>query len=229
MKHARSLLACLLLPALAAAGAASAQEVLLYRAGETPDARDVARVLGARRSGAEAGAESPEDMRTRSLSQDPEAPRTRGFKLSAPAGRPEAARPERVARPRVTTAPRPGAVAARAEGTEPAAVALGIQFDFDSAEILPPARTQLDALADGIRMLAPEQRVVIEGHTDAAGGEQYNLGLSQRRAESVKRYLTEVQGIDAGRLATVGLGKTRPLDPRDPMAQENRRVQFHGD
>jgi outer membrane protein OmpA-like peptidoglycan-associated protein len=70
--------------------------------------------------------------------------------------------------------------------------------------------------------------VVIEGHTDATGSDDYNLSLSQRRAASVKQYLISVHGIDAARLEAVGLGKTRPLYAADPFAPENRRVQFQG-
>jgi len=223
------------LPALLLVGAlgtgAFAQEVLLYRAGETPDARDVARILGSKRAAAPEVAAAPDAAeavgRTRSL-RDGDAPLTRGFKLATPATRPEATRPERIARPSVSHAGKPGAVASRREGEEPAALALGVQFAFDSAEILPPARAQLDALAEGIKLLAPEQRVLIEGHTDAAGSDDYNLSLSQRRAEAVRQYLIKSHGFDQRRLEAVGLGKARPLDPADPFAAENRRVQFQG-
>jgi len=219
---------------------AVAQEVLLYRAGETPDARDVARILGSKRAaepgsanaaGAAAAADTGEALgRTRSL-REPDAPLTRGFKLATPTTRPDATRPEpiaRIARPRISRVDKPGAVASRREGDEPAALALGVQFGFDSAEILPSARAQLDALAEGIKLLAPDQRVLIEGHTDAVGADDYNLSLSQRRAESVRQYLVKVHGFDQGRLDAVGLGKARPLDPADPFAAENRRVQFQG-
>jgi len=210
---------------------ALAQEVLLYRAGETPDARERGahpRQKRAATPGAAAAADTEESTgRTRSL-RDPEAPLTRGFKLATPATRPEATRPERIARPSVSHAGKPGAVAARREGEEPAALALGVQFDFDSAELLPPARAQLDALAEGIKLLAPDQRVLIEGHTDATGNDDYNLALSQRRAEAVRQYLIKAHGFDQRRLEAVGLGKARPLDPADPFAAQNRRVQFQG-
>ncbi|HET9646427.1 MAG TPA: OmpA family protein [Burkholderiaceae bacterium] len=109
------------------------------------------------------------------------------------------------------------------------ALALPVQFAFDSSNILPTARPQLDALADGIRLLPPNQAVVIEGHTDAKGGEKYNEELSQRRAEAVKRYLVSLHRIDPERLRTVGLGKFVPINSRDPFAPENRRVQFRGE
>lgn len=110
----------------------------------------------------------------------------------------------------------------------PGALSLPVQFEFDSATILPSARGQLDALAEGIRLLPPGRHVVIEGHTDATGSEEYNQSLSWRRALAVKHYLVETHGIDAQRLREVGVGKRRPIDGADPFAAENRRVQFRG-
>ena len=113
---------------------------------------------------------------------------------------------------------------------EPAkALSLPVHFSFDSAAIAPSARPQLDALAEGIRLLPPTQKVVIEGHTDAVGSEAYNLLLSQRRAAAVKSYLVSMHGIPADRLEDVGYGLRRPIDGADPLAAENRRVQFHGE
>ncbi|HEY1394338.1 MAG TPA: OmpA family protein [Methylibium sp.] len=130
-------------------------------------------------------------------------------------------------------APQTAGVAAAsmvAAGAMPArALALPVQFAFDSAEILPAARAQLDALAAGIRLLPANRAVIIEGHTDAAGSPRYNGLLSQRRAYSVKHYLVAMHGIDPGRLQAVGLGMQMPLPGRDPYAPENRRVQFRGD
>ena len=123
------------------------------------------------------------------------------------------------------------AAAAAEPAAEPAgasALALPIQFAFDSAEILPRARTQLDALAQGVRLIDPSRKVTIEGHTDAKGGEGYNVELSRRRAQAVKQYLVSVQGIEPSRLVAVSLGKAQPIDESDPFAAENRRVQFRG-
>ncbi len=110
----------------------------------------------------------------------------------------------------------------------PAALSLPVRFDFDSADILPSARPQLDALAEGIKLLPPGSRVVIEGHTDATGGDEYNLELSRQRAKAVKAYLVRVHGIEARRLRDVGAGKRDPIAGTDPFGAENRRVQFHG-
>lgn len=124
-------------------------------------------------------------------------------------------------------APGRPAVNADAEPT-PDALALPVQFAFDSAAIQPAARAQLDALAEGIRLLDARQAVVIEGHTDGRGTAAYNLGLSRRRAEAVKQYLVDEHGLDARRLHTVGYGPTRPLSDTDVDAPRNRRVQFRG-
>jgi len=120
------------------------------------------------------------------------------------------------------------AAAAAAQAAGPSTLSLPVPFAFDSAEILPGAKAQLDAVAAGIRLLPATQKVVIEGHTDAIGGDAYNETLSTRRAESVRRYLVAAHGIDAGRLEAVGKGKADPLPGRDPKAGENRRVQFRG-
>jgi OOP family OmpA-OmpF porin len=61
------------------------------------------------------------------------------------------------------------------------------------------------------------------------GTELYNESLSQRRAQSVRRYLVTMHGIDAGRLEAVGKGEINPLPGRGPSASENRRVQFRGE
>jgi outer membrane protein OmpA-like peptidoglycan-associated protein len=114
------------------------------------------------------------------------------------------------------------------EAGGPAALSVPIQFAFDSAEILPSAKAQLDAIAAGIRMLPLTQKVVIEGHTDNVGTEQYNEQLSQRRALSVRRYLVATHGIESARLEAVGKGEQAPLPGRGPAATENRRVQFRG-
>ena len=120
------------------------------------------------------------------------------------------------------------AAIAASEAARPQALSLPVPFAFDSAEILPSAKAQLDAIAAGIRLLPADQKVLIEGHTDAVGTEQYNEELSQRRAQSVRRYLVATHGIESTRLQAVGLGEHDPLPGRNPLAGENRRVQFRG-
>jgi photosystem I P700 chlorophyll a apoprotein A2 len=80
----------------------------------------------------------------------------------------------------------------------------------------------------------PGAPVRIEGHTDAKGGDAYNQGLSERRAESVKAWLVSNAGIDGTTVTTRGLGETQPIAPNakpdgtdDPEGrQRNRRVEI---
>ena len=65
---------------------------------------------------------------------------------------------------------------------------------------------------------------VLNGHTDAAGSAEYNLALSHRRAQSVRRYLVEVYKIAPDALLVAGFGKER-LKVQDPFSGENRRVE----
>lgn len=117
---------------------------------------------------------------------------------------------------------------ATASDTGPSTLSLPVRFAFDSADIAADARPQLDALAQGIKMLTSNQSVLIEGHTDATGGHDYNQRLSQRRALAVKDYLVRGHGIDAARLRTAGVGEVQPIDGSDPFDGRNRRVQFSG-
>ncbi len=122
-----------------------------------------------------------------------------------------------------------GAANAISEPAPASALSLPVQFGFDSAEILPSAHAQLDALAAGIRQLPDTRQVVIEGHTDAIGPESYNDQLSQRRARAVMQYLVAAHRIDPARLRPVGLGQHMPLPGLDANAPDNRRVQFRGE
>ncbi|HSB58344.1 MAG TPA: OmpA family protein [Methyloceanibacter sp.] len=102
-----------------------------------------------------------------------------------------------------------------------------ILFAFDSAEILPEAKPALDEL--GKALSDPKLAggtFLIAGHTDAKGSDAYNLGLSQRRAESVKAFLVETYHVDGGRLAVIGFGEEQLKNKDDPLADENRRVQI---
>jgi outer membrane protein OmpA-like peptidoglycan-associated protein len=66
---------------------------------------------------------------------------------------------------------------------------------------------------------------VVAGYTDAIGGEAFNQDLSERRADTIKQYLSTRFGIAGSYLVTVGYGKTRLKDPGAPTAAVNRRVQ----
>lgn len=99
-------------------------------------------------------------------------------------------------------------------------------FATDRAVLEPGADRHLSQLVDFLKRY-PDRRVEIEGHTDNVGASSYNLGLSQRRAESVMNYLTE-RGIDPSRLTALGLGQERPIASNQTAAgrQQNRRVEI---
>jgi outer membrane protein OmpA-like peptidoglycan-associated protein len=103
---------------------------------------------------------------------------------------------------------------------------LDIQFDYNSAEIsassLPAVQSLGQALSDAN---LKGSTFVVAGHTDAIGGEAFNQGLSERRADSIKKYLVDKFGIAGSDLVTVGYGKDKPKDPNAPMDPINRRVQ----
>src|ERR1044071_6395280 len=111
-----------------------AGDVRLYRAGETPDPREVGPILEAFKT---------RPIKTRS-----------GRLLDAPAR------------------PRP--------------LALPVRFAFDSAQVLPESIPALEAVASGIKLAGPAARILIEGHTDAAGSDAYNVTPSQKRAPPIK-------------------------------------------
>ncbi len=102
-----------------------------------------------------------------------------------------------------------------------------ILFAFNSAELNDQSKPILNALADYLKSY-PAVRMEIEGHTDNVGGPQFNLKLSQTRSESVKKYLEQQGGIQAGRLTTAGLGLTKPVASNStPEGRAlNRRVVF---
>lgn len=103
---------------------------------------------------------------------------------------------------------------------------LEITFDYNSADISAKSLPSVQAL--GRALTSPDLKgstFVVAGHTDAAGGESYNQELSERRADSIKRYLVEKYSIAASDLVTVGYGKSKLKDPSQPLAEVNRRVQ----
>ena len=103
---------------------------------------------------------------------------------------------------------------------------LEIRFDYNSAEISKSSEPAVNEL--GKALSDPSLKgstFVVAGHTDAVGGESYNQDLSERRADTIKKYLTEKYGLNGSDLVTVGYGKTQPKDPNAPMDPVNRRVQ----
>jgi opacity protein-like surface antigen len=106
-------------------------------------------------------------------------------------------------------------------------VLVGVNFDFNKATLRPESYPILDNAA-AILLSHTDVTVEVQGHTDQIGSDKYNDGLSQRRADAVKKYLI-AKGVDAGRLTTVGKGKRDLLfKDMDPVSRfYNRRVEFH--
>jgi len=103
---------------------------------------------------------------------------------------------------------------------------LNIQFEYNSAEISKASLSSVQELGKALSNQSLRgSTFVVAGHTDAIGGEAYNQDLSERRADTIKRYLTGTYGINGTDLVTVGYGKTKPIDPNAPMDPLNRRVQ----
>ena len=100
-----------------------------------------------------------------------------------------------------------------------------LMFDFDSAQLRPEARDQLRNLANNLQEY-PNTDLVIVGHTDAVGSDDYNMGLSRRRANSAADFLRS-QGVSSARVTTVGKGEGEPIASNDTDygRQQNRRVE----
>ena len=100
-----------------------------------------------------------------------------------------------------------------------------IKFAFDSAALEPGEADKLDTLCEVIKASdIPSFNII--GHTDASGSDSYNQNLSLLRAEEVKRHLVDDCGVPDAKLVAQGVGEGFPLDPNDPRADVNRRVEF---
>jgi outer membrane protein OmpA-like peptidoglycan-associated protein len=110
--------------------------------------------------------------------------------------------------------------------TKRPAIDLDINFDYNSAALTAKAEPQLKNLGKALTSAELAGSVVLlGGHTDAKGSDAYNQSLSERRAETVKRFLVENYHIPAANLVSAGYGKKGLKNPGDPFAAENRRVQ----
>jgi peptidoglycan-associated lipoprotein len=101
-----------------------------------------------------------------------------------------------------------------------------IYFDYDKSDIRADART---IMGDNARSLSehPTAVIMIEGHCDERGTDEYNMALGERRANSAKNYLTNY-GIEATRVNTISYGESRPAAPGqgEDVWQQNRRAEF---
>lgn len=107
-----------------------------------------------------------------------------------------------------------------------AIIRLTVQFDYDKSIVKPEFYENIKQLGDFMKR-HPNLDATIEGHTDNIASAKYNLALSKRRADAVKKVLVERENIDPKRLSTVGYGFTRPVATNDtPEGRyQNRRVQ----
>lgn len=108
-----------------------------------------------------------------------------------------------------------------------AQITIAIAFEFNSAQISPDSFKAVGLMADALNSpYLQASRFVIIGNTDAVGNREYNLKLSQERADAIRAALINPFGISQARLEAVGLGEEQLLDPAHPDAAENRRVQL---
>jgi len=152
--------------------------------------------------------------------------------VMAPAPPPAAAPAPAPAPVAPTPAPAPAPAAAPAQPRpEPKAFVpdpqLGdIFFDFDKSKVKPEGESVLKTSADWLKS-NPNRDLIIEGHCDERGTEQYNLALGDRRASAAKDYLV-AQGVAASRINTVSYGKERPqcMEKNEDCYSKNRRAHF---
>lgn len=105
-------------------------------------------------------------------------------------------------------------------------LSLLIQFDFNSAKVKPESQQALSNLAQALQSKElQDAKFAVEGHTDAKGRADYNLKLSQQRADAVRTFLAS-NGVQDSRLAAVGKGSTELANAADPQSAENRRVRI---
>lgn len=104
---------------------------------------------------------------------------------------------------------------------------LQVRFDYNSAAVGEDQIPALRALLGDLQQVDfSRARLVLMGHTDNVGSREFNLGLSQRRAESVAAFLSAAAGIPRNRVSAVGVAFDYLLHPHDPGNAENRRVQI---
>jgi outer membrane protein OmpA-like peptidoglycan-associated protein len=119
----------------------------------------------------------------------------------------------------------PGAVVERVGEGIQVTFESGLLFDYDSDRIKPAAAENLRSLARSLNNY-PNTDLVIVGHTDNVGSDNYNADLSQRRSRAAANYLASL-GVNQNRLRTYGRGETEPVaeNTSDTGRQQNRRVE----
>jgi outer membrane protein OmpA-like peptidoglycan-associated protein len=120
----------------------------------------------------------------------------------------------------------PGATVERVGEGIDVTFASGILFPFNSTDILPAGRSNLQELANSLQKY-PGSDILIVGHTDSVGTDAYNLDLSQRRSQAASSYLQSL-GVPSTRIRTEGRGESEPVVSNDTEEgrQKNRRVEI---
>jgi OOP family OmpA-OmpF porin len=128
--------------------------------------------------------------------------------------------------PRVAVVAEPPPPVAPAAPPPPTAIEETVNFDFDRSEIRPEFTGTLNQVAEQLQQ-QPEADVFLVGHADAIGDPQYNIGLGERRAESVAEYLT-ARGVEPDRLVLQTRGEAEPIATNEtPEGRaQNRRVEI---
>jgi outer membrane protein OmpA-like peptidoglycan-associated protein len=108
-------------------------------------------------------------------------------------------------------------------------VAGDVLFAFNSAQLSPAFEKVLLQLAAYLKNPPGFKSLVVEGHTDSVGADEYNLQLSQRRADSVREFLVSKGGLPADRVRGIGYGESRPIADNGNFQgrAKNRRVEFN--
>jgi outer membrane protein OmpA-like peptidoglycan-associated protein len=172
-----------------------------------------------------------EDQIVRALTPKPRAPLTRGLsfgdKADQPAVNPAETKLLNTVRGRSTRSLSNSEREQIAEAAKDKPnIDLTITFDYNSSNISAKSMPEVEKLgraltSDGLK----GSTFLLAGHTDAAGGDNYNQELSEKRADSIKRYLMDNYHLAATDLVTVGYGKSKLKDAAQPLAEVNRRVQ----
>jgi OOP family OmpA-OmpF porin len=135
--------------------------------------------------------------------------------------------PPQAAAPKATIAPAPAMVIAPAPAPKPEKIVLeGVHFNFDKDTLKPSGAGILDHAVTVIKQ-NPDMRFNIGGHTDSVGSDQYNEGLAQRRANTVRNYLVQ-HGVASNRLDVSSYGERNPVASNTTAEgrAENRRVEI---
>ena len=107
------------------------------------------------------------------------------------------------------------------------AISMEIVFDYKSAKLTDTAKEQLTPVGQAlVSEDLKDQSFIVEGHTDAVGGQSYNKTLSEQRAASVKDFLVSNFSVQPDHIEIIGKGKEELLDPKHPDSEVNRRVRF---